>query len=299
MPSSPLIGRFIHIQLSTLCNYRAVLEGATNAATSTRPGLATTRHSQSPSPYPPQQGQWNQGPYTPYPPQHPYLPQQEQWQQPITPNQQWSQQPYRQPSSQPKKKKSKLLLIIGIIVVLVLFASVGAGVLASHGGNPSASTTTNSSASSSNTSSNSFNTSSNSTSAPVVGKVGQTITVDSAGCTLVSVKTIAGDDFTQPKPGNEFIVVHVKIHNSNSQQTDYNTFDFHVKSGTGNVTDEEAIPPSPYTANNELNSGQLDPGGTVEGDIIFQVPVGDHKAELTWQPNFFGSTTQNAWNLGL
>ena len=112
------------------------------------------------------------------------------------------------------------------------------------------------------------------------------------------MKTLAGDDITQPKPGNEFIVVHVKIHNSNSQQTNYNPFDFHAKSGAGNVTDEEVIPPSSYTANNELNSGQLDPGGTVEGDIIFQVPVGDHKAELTWQPNFFGNTTQNAWNLG-
>jgi hypothetical protein len=119
------------------------------------------------------------------------------------------------------------------------------------------------------------------------------------GCTLVSVKTIAGDDVTQPKPGNEFIVVHVKIHNGNSQQTDYNPFDFHVKSGAGNITDEEVIPPSSYTANNELNSGQLDAGGTVEGDIIFQVPIGDHKAELTWQPDLFGNSTQNAWNLGL
>ncbi|MGZ3643651.1 MAG: DUF4352 domain-containing protein [Ktedonobacteraceae bacterium] len=279
-------------------------------------GRPQTSYGQAPSPYPPQQGQWNQGPYTPYPPQQGYPPQQPNlqpghWQQPITPNPQWSQQPYGQPPYQPKKKKSKLLLIIGVSVVLILFACIGASAMASHGSSPNASSTTNSSDSSSNTSSStstsssntsnatsSTSTSSSSSTTTQVYKVGDTITVDSVGCTLVSAKILAGDEFTQPKPGNEFVVVHVKIHNNNSQQTDYNEFDFHAKSGSGSVTDFE-IAPSTYTANNELNSGHLDPGGTVEGDIIFQVPIGDHKAELTWQPNFFGNTTENAWNLGL
>ena len=39
--------------------------------------------------------------------------------------------------------------------------------------------------------------------------------------------------------------------------------------------------------------------GTVSGDIIFQVPTGDHAAELTWQPNFFGAKAANVWLLGL
>jgi hypothetical protein len=103
---------------------------------------------------------------------------------------------------------------------------------------------------------------------------------------------------SRPGPGNEFVVVHVKIHNSNAQQTVYNAFDFHAKSGSGHVTGLE-FPPSTYTSNHELRYGQLDPGGTVEGDIVFQVPIADHKAELTWQPNIFGDPTQNAWNLGL
>jgi len=249
---------------------------------------------------PPQQGQWNQGLYTPYPSQQQYTqypPQHGQWQQP-PPNLQW-QQPYGQPPPQQPKKKNKLLFIIGVIIVLVFFACAGASVLAYYGDNQNAATTTDTSNSSSTTSSTSSNFFSNSTSAPVVGKVGDTITEDSIACTLLSVKSLAGDEYDQPKPGNEFIVVDVKIKNNGSQQISYSPAQFHAKSGSGNVTSIEFDTPTTYTANNELNLGQLDPSGSVEGDIILQVPVGDHKAELTWQPHDFENTTQNAWNLGL
>jgi hypothetical protein len=130
-------------------------------------------------------------------------------------------------------------------------------------------------------------------------KVGSTITTDDVSCTLVSVTPIDGDDLAQPKAGNEFIVVTVKIVNKSSNETDYNPFDFHVKSGSGNITDEEIITPSTYTANNELHAGTLASGGSVTGDIIFQAPKGDHAAELTWQPSFFGSKSDNVWLLGL
>ena len=97
---------------------------------------------------------------------------------------------------------------------------------------------------------------------------------------------------------NSFIVVHIKLVNKGSNETSYNEFDFHAKSGSGNITDME-VPPTTYTANNQLNSGQLAASGTTEGDIILQVPVGDHKAQLTWKPSIFGNSTDYAWNLGL
>ena len=138
----------------------------------------------------------------------------------------------------------------------------------------------------------------NSSSSSQTAEVGQSITVDNVAATLVSVNLLPADQYTLPKPGNEFIAVHVKLVNNNNSEVGYNPFDFHVRSGSGNITDE-VIPPSTYTANNELNSGKLSPGGTVEGDIIFQVPKDDHQAQLTWQPNIFGNAGDNAWNLGL
>ena len=129
-------------------------------------------------------------------------------------------------------------------------------------------------------------------------KVGDTITADNVSATLESVKKLAGDEFIKPKSGNQFIVVRVKIQNKGSDEVDYNPFDFHAKSSSGNITDSE-LAPSTYKDNKELDSGKLAKGGSVEGDIIFQVPVDDHGAQLTWQPSFFGNNSDYVWGLGL
>jgi hypothetical protein len=150
----------------------------------------------------------------------------------------------------------------------------------------------------SNGSSNSSSNTNNSN--DTVAKVGQTINDSSTGmtCTLVSVNTLASGELEQPKAGHEFIYVHVKLTNNGSSDADYNTFEFHIMDGNGNITDM-GLPPESYTANNELLGGKLAPGGSVEGDIIFQAPIGDHNARLTWAPTYFGSSTRYMWNLGL
>lgn len=129
-------------------------------------------------------------------------------------------------------------------------------------------------------------------------KVGDTITADNVSATLESVKKLSGDQFIKPKSGNQFVVVRVKIQNKGGDEVDYNPFDFHAKSSNGNITDLE-IAPSTYKDNKELDSGKLAKGGSVEGDIIFQVPVDDHGAQLTWQPNFFDNNSDYVWGLGL
>lgn len=196
------------------------------------------------------------------------------------------------PMQPPPKKKSKLPLILGIIAAVLVLGCVGMFALVGM----AAKTATTGTITSSNSSSPSSSSSSSSTSGQIA-KVGQTITISDVAATLVSVKTLTADEYNKPKPGNEFIVVYIKMVNNSSIEQSYNPFDFHVKSGSGNITDETFT--STYTGNNQLQSGKLSTGGTVEGDIIFQAPKGDHKAELTWQPSFFGNAGDNGWYLGL
>ena len=173
-----------------------------------------------------------------------------------------------------------VLVIIGIII-----ASTTATVSHVTGNTPNSSATTQSTpASSSNTN--------------TIAKVGQTITVDDFSCTLVSVKTLVADEFNKPKSGYQYIVVHITMKNASSSQVSYNPLDFHIKSVTGNVTGADFSTPASYTANNALSYGNLDPNGSVNGDIIIQAPLNDTKAELTWASSIFSNNTQYGWALG-
>jgi Domain of unknown function (DUF4352) len=237
--------------------------------------------------YPPQQ------PYNNDQPQQPYYPQQQSG----IPPQGYQAPPGYQPPYQPQppKKRAKWPFVVGGCGVLVVLAicgvvAISSGIL----GAASKSTVTN--ASTNTTTDNTASSSSGNTN--TIANVGQAITVDDVSCTLVSVKALAPDEFNKPKAGYQYIVVHITMKNGSTGQVSYNPFDFHIKSATGNVTDADFSTPSSYTANNALDAGNLDPGGSVNGDIIFQAPIGDAKAELTWASSIFASNTAYGWVLG-
>ena len=189
------------------------------------------------------------------------------------------------PPQQPKKRNRALFWIGGCLALIVLgiIFAVITGVIAGH-----VVTTT-----SSNTSSSSSSSSGNQ-----VSKVGGTITLNGVQATLESAKVYNGGAYNSPNPGNEYVLVKVHLHNTSSNDETYNIEDFHLKSGTGNITDPDSL--SFDTSLNGLNSGTLAAnGGTADGDIVFQMKIGDHKAELTWQPSFFQNAGDNGWILGL
>src|SRR5260221_652842 len=139
------------------------------------------------------------------------------------------QPPYYPPPPQKKSHKG-LWITLAIISAVLLFSCIGISVAITNSAkgvvsNAIATTDTNSTVSSSST----------------IAKVGQTITLDGVQATLTSVKTHAGTDFDKPKAGNEYVIVYVKIHNTSSTEHSYNAFEFHVKSGAGNITSEEIV----------------------------------------------------------
>ena len=129
--------------------------------------------------------------------------------------------------------------------------------------------------------------------------VGDTITADGVSCTLVSARIVPGDQYFKPDAGNVFVIVTVKIVNNSSSEFGYNQYDFNAESGTGNLRHPEWFFPDLVAGITRLKDGTLAIGGTVQGDILFQVPKDDHQARLTWQPRFYSDRTSNVWLLGI
>jgi len=196
----------------------------------------------------------------------------------------------------PKKRRTWLWIVLGVLAILIL-GCIGVSTLVLRSAGTAINTVSTTVASTVTTIAETPTTQAQP--ASQVSQVGGTITVNDVAVTLTSVKKLASDQYIQPKAGNIYIVVHVKMVNNSTGEVDYNPLDFHVRSGSGNITDIDFVVPSTYTANNQLNSGKLSAGGNVEGDLIFQVRKGDHKTQLTWQPSFLGNAGDNAWNLGL
>jgi hypothetical protein len=242
-----------------------------------------------------------QPPQNPEQPSYPYQPQQTGPGMPPPP--QYQQEPYSQyqpnyymPPPPLKKSNKTLWIVLGVVVGGLLVVSLAiCGIIVVAVTN-TASTAVNNIAATV-TVDTSTSTSSSSSSDNQVSKVGGTITLNGVQATLVSVKTSPGGQYDTPKSGNEYVIVHVKLNNTSNKEQSYNEFDFHVKSGSGNITQQDYL----STENNSdlLNSGTLSAGGSTEGDLVFQVKIGDHKAELTWQPSYFGNAGDNGWNLGL
>jgi Domain of unknown function (DUF4352) len=221
-------------------------------------------------------------PYTPVPPQTP-------------PNQYYAPAPVQPP---PKKKgvpKWAIGLLVGAVVIVALCSIVS--LAASKGGSTASVTTPGAPATGKQPTDNQPTPPADT--GNVVAKVGQAITVDQVACTVTSAQVLQKDEYIAPKQGQQFIVVHVKLANNGTSEQSYNPFDFHARSSSGNITETEIAVPTTYTANNQIQSGKLAPGGKVEGDIVFQIPVGDAKAQMTWSPSFFNTSSQYAWVLGV
>jgi hypothetical protein len=137
---------------------------------------------------------------------------------------------------------------------------------------------------------------------PRVSKIGETIIIDGLAATLLSAEIIPGDQTAQPRPGNAFVVAHLNFSNPSTAPLDTNPYDFHATTGSGDpldLHDHEVVWPAAYTVANEVGAGRLAPGDTVDSDLLVQAPIGDHLAELTWEPSPFIALGTYGWNLGL
>ncbi|GHP13023.1 hypothetical protein YK48G_04480 [Lentilactobacillus fungorum] len=122
-------------------------------------------------------------------------------------------------------------------------------------------------------------------------KVGQVVNYKGYKFKVNRVKYFSGNSMDTPKSGNQYVICNVTIKNDSHEKQDYNEMDFQL-SANGNTTDFGEILTSGNYENNTLDSGSLDKGATVSGNLIGQAKK-DAKLKLEYQPSFLDDKTIN------
>lgn len=117
--------------------------------------------------------------------------------------------------------------------------------------------------------------------------VGEEVKQDNITLTVTDVqRNYASDnEFSVPESGKEFVRVNVKLVNGSSTGHSYSSADFKIQDSTGNrlyTTYVSGVP-------NTIDFGELASGGSVVGNLAFEVPKGDKNLKLVFSPSFWGS----------
>lgn len=86
---------------------------------------------------------------------------------------------------------------------------------------------------------------------------------------VLGVSTTDTSQFSRAEAGNTFLVLNVVIENVSSEETVYySPLYFQLRGADGTQYDAEVLAPEP-----DLQSGHLDQGGRVRGNVAFEIPV--------------------------
>jgi len=108
---------------------------------------------------------------------------------------------------------------------------------------------------------------------------GQRVDAAGVGLTVLDVSIKERVEFGKAAPGNQFVVLSVRINNLDRPRMPYNPLYFRVKDPAG----YEYLPTagSPETS---LQAGTLYPGQSVTGQLIFEVPLSASRLVLSFLP---------------
>jgi hypothetical protein len=81
------------------------------------------------------------------------------------------------------------------------------------------------------------------------------------------------------KEGYEFVRVYLTITNTGDENFNYNVHDFKVQDSNGVLIPHKTVTDIPYP----ISYGSLAPSGTLEGNLVFEVPQGDSGLKLVYE----------------
>ncbi|WP_165998432.1 DUF4352 domain-containing protein [Bacillus sp. Cs-700] len=117
-----------------------------------------------------------------------------------------------------------------------------------------------------------------------VYKVGDVVQINDKELTVLKVEKSKGNEYSSLKSGDEYVIISVKITNNSKEKISYNPYDFEMSNSKGQILQHSYSGIHEDTA---LHYGELAPGGTVEGTVLFEQPIDDKKLQLQYTVNFW------------
>ena len=113
-------------------------------------------------------------------------------------------------------------------------------------------------------------------------KVGETASYKGYEIKVNSVDFSEGGKFNKPDEGKKFVVVNLTITNHTNKTQTYNPYDYKLNAD-GNATDMDELM---LDVDNRLESGELDKGATVTGNLVGQADP-NKTLKLDYHSNMF------------
>lgn len=114
---------------------------------------------------------------------------------------------------------------------------------------------------------------------------GEAASVKGVEYSITGVTRSAGANFDTPKEGYEYIIVNLHIANNSQDKVSYSGYNFKMRNSQGQENDREYV--TLVDTDTSLGTGDLIPGGFVDGTLVYEEPVGDAGLKLVYYGNMF------------
>lgn len=184
---------------------------------------------------------------------------------------------------------SSLGMLVGLIVIIAIIAGAGKTTNSTSTLKVSHDTVTSQPSTSSNSTAKTsgktyrFDDRADKQASDIEVAVNEAATIDGMKMTVDSVSySTSLSDYETADAGKTYLVAKVSFKNTSTKTKPYNQYDFRVQTNSGQVLD----PTFSISLTNALNSADLVTGGSVSGEVVFELPVEDAHQYLIWKPGF-------------
>ncbi|MBK5028078.1 DUF4352 domain-containing protein [Enterococcus faecium] len=118
--------------------------------------------------------------------------------------------------------------------------------------------------------------------------VGDTVSYKGYEIKVNHVSFSNGNEYETPDTGKQYVIINVTITNNTDQKQSYNPYNFKLNAN-GNATDVDEIV-TDGIATDRLNSGDLDNGASVTGNLVGQADP-NAKLKLQYETSFWNNET--------